>query len=86
MLVDPTGKGWVVVRGQYVGRAETVRGGGPGGAEYELNWRVDRIRDTDILLVREDPAHTDVPVATKVILLPRDAKSGGDQFDQPKDD
>ena len=76
MLVDPTGKGTVVTRGQYLGRAEIVRAGGPGGAEYELNWRVDRIREGDIVLVREDPAHPDVQVATKVISLPRDVAAG----------
>jgi type IV pilus assembly protein PilP len=30
---------------------------------------VDRIRDTDIVLVREDPANPDVPTATRVIPL-----------------
>jgi type IV pilus assembly protein PilP len=76
MLVDPTGKGWVVTRGQYVGRSEIVRASGQSGAEYELNWRVDRITDLDgVLLVREDPAHSDVPVATKVIVLPKDQRN-----------
>lgn len=68
MLVDPTGKGHVVKRGQFVGRAEIVQGGAT-GAEYEINWRVDRIRDGDIVLVREDPTNPDVPSATKVIPL-----------------
>ena len=68
MLVDPTGKGHVVVRGQFVGRAEIVQGGTK-GADYEINWRVDRIRDNDIVLVREDPTNPDVPSATRVIPL-----------------
>jgi type IV pilus assembly protein PilP len=46
-----------------------VHAGGPGGVDYELNWRVDRIREGDLVLVREDPAHADVPPATRVIAL-----------------
>jgi type IV pilus assembly protein PilP len=69
MLVDPSGRGWVVTKGQFIGRAEVVHAGGPGGVDYELNWRVDRIREGDLVLVREDPAHADVPPSTKVIAL-----------------
>jgi type IV pilus assembly protein PilP len=68
MLIDPTKKGHVVHEGQFVGRSEVVQGGAS-GADYEINWRIDRIRDTDIVLVREDPANPDVPSATRVILL-----------------
>lgn len=76
MLVDPTGTGWIVKRGQFVGKAELVRGTGASSASYELNWRVDRIRDGDIVLVREDPAHSDIPPSTRVIpLRPEDTAS-----------
>lgn len=68
MLVDPTKKGHVVHEGQFVGRAEVVQGGAS-GADYEINWRIDRIRDSDIVLVREDPSNPDVPSATRVIPL-----------------
>lgn len=68
MLVDPTGKGHVVRRGQFVGRSELVQPG-QGGAAYEINWRIDRIRPDDIVLVREDPQNPDVPSATRVIPL-----------------
>lgn len=68
MLIDPTKTGHVVHEGQFVGRSEVVQSGSS-GAEYEINWRVDRIRDTDIVLVREDPANPDVPTATRVIPL-----------------
>jgi type IV pilus assembly protein PilP len=78
MLVDPTGRGWVVVKGQFLGRAEVVHSGGPGGMDYELNWRVERIRDNDIVLVREDPAHSDVPAATRVIALKSDKIENGE--------
>ena len=69
MLIDPSGRGWVVTKGQFIGRAEVVHAGGPGGVDYELNWRVERIREGDLVLVREDPAHSDVPPATRVIAL-----------------
>lgn len=69
MLLDPTGRGHVIQRGQFVGRADTVQAGGRAGATYELNWRVDRIREGDVVLVREDPNNPDLPATTKVIPL-----------------
>ncbi len=69
MLVDPTGKGHVVQRGQFVGRAEVVQASTTTARAYEINWRVDRIRDGDVVLIREDPQNPDVPSATKVIPL-----------------
>jgi type IV pilus assembly protein PilP len=69
MVVDPTGKGHVIQRGQFIGRPEVVSQSGPQAATYEVNWRVDRIREGDIVLVREDPAHPDLPTATRVIPL-----------------
>jgi len=78
MLVDPTGKGHVVHRGDFIGRADVVQvSGQTGGSAYQLNWRLDRIRDTDVVLVREDPNNPDVPAATKVISLrPEEDNSG----------
>jgi len=76
MLVDPTGKGFVVQRGQFVGRADVVQAPGAAGTVYEINWRVDRIRPSDVVLVREDPSNPDVPSATRVIpLRPEDEVS-----------
>jgi type IV pilus assembly protein PilP len=69
MLVDPTGRGWVVTKGQFICRPEVVHASGPGGVDYELNWKIDRIREGDLVLVREDPAHMDVAAATRVISL-----------------
>jgi len=69
MLVDPHGTGHVVQRGQFVGKADIVQAAGRTGASYEINWRVDRIRDGDIVLIREDPSIPDVPSATRVIPL-----------------
>jgi type IV pilus assembly protein PilP len=69
MLVDPSGVGHVVQRGQFIGRASLVEPTGGAGAAYEVNWRVDRIRDGDLVLVRDDPSNPDVPSATRVIPL-----------------
>jgi type IV pilus assembly protein PilP len=69
MLVDPSGKGWVVTKGQFIGRSEVIHAAGPGGVDYEINWRIERIREGDLVLVREDPAHSDVPASTRVISL-----------------
>jgi type IV pilus assembly protein PilP len=68
MLVDPRGQGHVVHRGDFVGKAERVQGSSL-DQEFELNWRIDRIRDSDVVLVREDPSNPDVPSATRVIAL-----------------
>ena len=85
MLVDPTGKGFVIQRGQFVGRADVVQGAGQSGTTYEINWRVDRIRSGDVVLVREDPSNPDVPSATRVIpLRPEEAEGSGEPGDAPK--
>ncbi len=72
MLVDPTGVGHVVHRGQFVGRPTVVQPASGVGAAYEVNWRIDRIREGDMVLVRDDPANPDVPSATRVIPLRTD--------------
>jgi type IV pilus assembly protein PilP len=75
MLVDPTTKGWVVKRGDFVGRPDIVHTGGTNGTDYQLNWRVDRIRDGDVVLIREDPAQPGIAPATRVIPLHPEASS-----------
>ena len=60
--------------GDYIGRPDIVHVGGSNGADYQLNWRVDRIRDGDIVLTREDPAQPMVPPATRVIPLHPEAE------------
>ena len=68
MVVDPTGKGHVIHRPDLVGRAERVQAG-TSNQEFEVNWRVDRIRESDVVFVREDPTNPDVPSATRVMSL-----------------
>jgi type IV pilus assembly protein PilP len=74
MVVDPAGKGHVIQRNDLVGKAERVQAGG-GGGEFEINWRVDRIRESDVVFVREDPANPDVPSATRVLSLRTDEEN-----------
>lgn len=69
MFVDPEGKGWIVNVGQLLGRAEVVKSGTGVGAEYELSWKVDRIRNNDVVFIRETPGRPNVPSATRVITL-----------------
>jgi type IV pilus assembly protein PilP len=78
MLLDPTGMGWVVKRGDYLGRPDTVHTGGTNGADYQLNWRVDRVRDGDIVLSREDRA-LNAPPATRIIPLHPEADKSNEQ-------
>jgi len=69
MLVDPRGHGYVVKRGQFIGRAEVVQGESKGNKSYEINWRVDKVRDDDVVLVREDPKNPEIPSSTRVLSL-----------------
>lgn len=69
MFIDPTGKGTVVYRGTFVCRSEVVHIGGSNGPEYQLNWRIDRIREGDVVLIREDPAQPAIPPATRIVPL-----------------
>jgi type IV pilus assembly protein PilP len=69
LLTDPSGLGWVAKVGDFVGKSELVHAGGPTGTDVAVNWRVDRIRDGDIVLIREDPSHPEIPPTTRVVTL-----------------
>lgn len=62
MFVDPRGKGWIVERGDRVGRAELQ-------VDHFTGWRVDRIRSGDVVLVREDATRADEAAETRVLAL-----------------
>jgi type IV pilus assembly protein PilP len=79
MVLDPGGKGWVLKRGDFVGRPEVVHTGGANGADYQLNWRVDKVRDGDVVFTREDPAQPGIPPASRVISLHPEAEAKGAQ-------
>jgi type IV pilus assembly protein PilP len=69
LFIDPNNVGWSVQMGDYVGKPEIVRAGGIAGVDVAINWRVDRIRDGDVVFVREDPAHPEIAPVTRVIPL-----------------
>ena len=79
MVIPPSGKGAVLKRGDFVGRAETVHTGGTNGTDYQVNWRIDRVRDGDVVFVREDRAQPNIPPATRVISLHPDHDKDQDQ-------
>ena len=81
MMIDPGGKGWVLKRGDFVGRPEIVHIGGANGSDYPLNWRVDKVRDGDIVFLREDPAQPGIPPATRVVTLHPEADNPKDKID-----
>lgn len=74
MMSDPSGFGWVMKVGDFVGQPEVVRAGGPGGNEVAVNWRLDRIRPNDAVFIREDPTRPDVPATTRVVSLRTEAE------------
>ncbi|MCB9591782.1 MAG: pilus assembly protein PilP [Sandaracinaceae bacterium] len=69
MIIDSEGVGHVVRRGDYIGRSEVVQVGGTEQLPVTLNWRVDRIRDAEIVLIREDPTAPNRPPLTRVLTL-----------------
>lgn len=69
MVTDPSGLGWILRVGDFVGKSEVLQSGGTSGADVAVNWRVDRIRENDIVFVREDPSRPDVQATTRVLSL-----------------
>ena len=69
LLTDPSGLGWVAKVGDFIGKSELVHAGGPTGTDVAVNWRVDRIRDGDLVFIREDPSHPEIPPTTRVVAL-----------------
>ncbi|MFO0613531.1 MAG: pilus assembly protein PilP [Polyangiaceae bacterium] len=68
LIDDPSGLGWVIKVGDYVGKPEVVHGT-TSGNDVSVNWRVDRIRPNDVVFVREDPSRPDVPPTTRVLSM-----------------
>jgi type IV pilus assembly protein PilP len=69
MLVDERGVGHVTARGDFVGVADVVQTGGAENLPVALNWRVDRIRENEVVLAREDPSGPNRPPLIQVIPL-----------------
>jgi hypothetical protein len=67
MLVDASQVGFVVERGDFVGRPKIVQAAG--SVSMALNWRVDRIRENEVVLTQQDPTDPTRPGLTKIIPL-----------------
>jgi type IV pilus assembly protein PilP len=67
MLVDPSGVGYVVQRGDYIGRPKVIQA--TGSVSMAINWRVDRIRDNEVVLTQQDPTDPTRAALTKIIPL-----------------
>lgn len=76
MVTDKTGKGQVIVRGDYIGRPEVIQTGGAEGVPVSLNWRVDRIRSDEVVLSRQDPTAPDRPPVVRTMTLREDEEEG----------
>jgi hypothetical protein len=67
MLLDPMGVGHTVERGDYIGRPKVVQASG--NVAMTLNWRVDRIRENEVVLTQEDASDPTRVALTKIIPL-----------------
>lgn len=72
MLLDPLGVGYVVERGVYVGRPQVIQA--TGSVSMTLNWRVDRIRENEVVLTRQDPTDPTRPPLTRIMPLRDEAE------------
>jgi Tfp pilus assembly protein PilP len=67
MLLDPAGVGHVVERGDYLGRPKLIQA--TGNVSVTINWRVDRIRENEVVLTQQDPADPSRVALTKILPL-----------------
>ena len=67
MLLDQAGVGHVVERGDYLGRPKVLQA--TGSVSMTLNWRVDRIRENEVVLTQQDPTDPTRFALTKIIPL-----------------
>lgn len=67
MLTDNKNVGYVVQRGDYVGRPKVFQS--TGSVAMTLNWRVERIRDNEVVLTRQDPAEQGRPPLSRIISM-----------------
>ena len=67
MLVDTKGVGYVVQRGDYIGKAKVFQS--TGSVAMTLNWRVDRIRENEVVLTRQDPSDLGRPPLSRIISM-----------------
>ncbi|MGB0679510.1 MAG: hypothetical protein ACPGUV_07615 [Polyangiales bacterium] len=75
MVVDRSSVGYVVQRGDFIGRAEYIRSAGGDGVAVALNWRIERILPSEVVLVREDPQGEGRPQRRVLALRAKSAQS-----------
>lgn len=74
MVVDPTGRGTIIRRGDYVGRPDTVASGGEGSIPHQVPWRVARIVGSRI---RRDGDNNLIEVPGEVVFEREDRLNPG---------
>jgi Tfp pilus assembly protein PilP len=67
MLTDTHGVGYVVQRGDYIGTAKVFQT--TGSVAITMNWRVDRIRENEVVLTRQDPSDPGRPPLSRIISM-----------------
>lgn len=67
MLTAPDGVGYVVQRGDYLGKPKVLQA--TGSVPMTLNWRVDRIREHEVVLTRQDPTDASHTPMSRVITM-----------------
>jgi Tfp pilus assembly protein PilP len=67
MLTAPDGVGYVVQRGDYLGKPKVLQA--TGSVPMTLNWRVDRIREHEVVLTRMDPTDASHTPMSRIITM-----------------
>jgi hypothetical protein len=67
MLIDAMGVGYVVERGDYVGRGKVLQTAGT--VQIVMHWRVDRIRENEVVLTRADATDPTRPPLTRIVAM-----------------
>lgn len=67
MLIDSAQVGYVVQRGDYIGKPKVFQS--TGSVAMTLNWRVDRIRENEVVLTRQDPSELGRPPMSRIISM-----------------
>jgi type IV pilus assembly protein PilP len=65
MLTDKHNVGYVVQRGDYIGRPKVIQS--TGNVTITVNWRVDRLRETELVLTLQDPQDLSRPPLSRII-------------------
>jgi type IV pilus assembly protein PilP len=67
MLIDKHSVGYVVQRGDYVGLPRVVQTAD--SVPMAINWRVDRIRENEVVLTRQDSSNPGTPPLSRIITM-----------------